>query len=199
MSLPYCKLRSSTDSLPNPSREYVRMFVKDENGSQTVFAVHKRIARQCKLLDAVLDELELMEADPQSDAFEGSACIPDVDIEACQSAFDYLELTTTRVPSIISRPLRAPLQELVQPWEYDFLQERCLEKGNVAHHQKLLCVMQVSDFLMIDSLRDLCCAFLASIALHCRTEVELLTLLGLPRPASSDELELIYSQFPFLK
>lgn len=193
----YVRLRNRLDPLPSPEREYIRITVSqdDANVEPVAFAVHKRIARQCKLFDAILDELDL--ADDSST--EGTATIPDVDPEACAAALKYLELASIRIPTMLVRPLRAPLSEIVQPWEMRFLTENCLEQGDERRHSNLLNVMKVSDFLIVDSLRDLCCAFLASIVLQCNSEAELLSLLGLPRAPSAEELAPLYDQFPFLR
>lgn len=209
MSLPspYVRLVTSTEALPAPEKEYIRVFIvnsSDENPSTNVvasFAVHKRIARHCKLLESMLDELDLAQetGDEQHCGVEGAATIPDVDPFACATVFDFLELTVTRVPSMIARPLRAPIQEVVQPWESAFLLEKCLENRDPQKHQPLLDVMKVSDFLIVDSLRDLTCAFLASLVLQCSTEAEMLKLLGIARPLTSEDLEPLYDQFPFLK
>lgn len=196
----YHRLSSALDQLPTPERDYVRLTVVDDDGITTsVFAVHKRIARHCKLLDTILDELDLLGDENGSCGVEGSASVPDVDPEACAAVFDYLELITTRVPTILPRPLRVPLREVVQQWEIDFLMRSCIDNNDNRRHDKLLEVMKVSDFLIVDPLRDLCCAFMASILLDCTGEAEVLHLLGLPRPPTSEDMEPLFDQFPFLQ
>jgi hypothetical protein len=195
----YLPLNSIQDPLPSPEKDFVRLSITDDDGAvSSVFAVHKRIARHCKLLDSILDELDLLDDESGSCGVEGSASVPDVDPDACVAVFDYLNLITTRIPTLIPRPLRVPLREVLQPWENDFLQ-RCIENRDTRRHEKLLEIMKVSDFLIVDPLRDLCCAFMASILLDCSGEAEVLNLLGLPRPPTSEEMEPLFDQFPFLQ
>lgn len=192
------QLSGPLDPLPIPERDYVRLTITDEESvAVAVFAIHKRIARQCKLLDSILDELDLL--DDESGGVEGSASIPDVDPAACIAVFDYLELATTRIPTLIPRPLRVPIREVLQSWEMEFLLDKCVTNRDVKRHDKLLEVMKVSDFLIIDTLRDLCCAFLASILLDCSGEADVLSVLGLVRPPTSEEMDPLFDQFPFLQ
>lgn len=163
----------------------------------TSFALKKDLARHCKLLESMLDDSDIGIKNIESDS--DSVDLPGLDVNACIATFQYLEHCTSKVPTVISRPLRAPLSEIIQPWEMEFLLTHCLEDGDVSKHFQLLAIMSVSDFLMIEPLRDLTCAFLASIVLQCEDENELTRVLGLERPLSSKDVDALYTQFPFLR
>ena len=124
---------------------------------------------------------------------------PDCTSKAVESVLSYLELTTIRIPSIISRPLKGPIEEVTQPWEVEFVRSHGLENGDFSAHAKLLEIMKVADFLVVDSLKDLCCAYVASTVLSCTTQDELMAKLGMARPATENELSEVYEMYPFLR
>lgn len=181
-----------------PSREYIRIRTEGANGTSSAFSVHVSLARQCRLLDAVLDNANLQNSTdvPSGDI---SVAIPDSTSQAVESVLSYLELTTIRIPSIISRPLKGPIDEVTQPWEMDFVRAHGLDNGEFSAHGKLLDIMKVADFLVVDSLKDLCCAFIASTVLSCSTQEDLMQKLGMVRPASEAELSEVYEMYPFLR
>ncbi|RNF11376.1 hypothetical protein TraAM80_00993 [Trypanosoma rangeli] len=217
------------------------------------FALHVRGARHCRLLDTILDGYDLQMSavghDAATDVKENkvngrekaaladlpSVVLPQATSKGCKMLFRYLDMITTRVPTTISKPLRAPLDELIQPWEMNFLLHDCMDdttsraiaqqfgdakgvgaKGNkaagdtvMAYHSAivnnapgslnlLLELAMISDFLIVEPLRQLTCAFLASLALGASSEAELLRLCGVSRPMKEEELEPLYAQFPFL-
>ncbi|RNF25584.1 uncharacterized protein Tco025E_02173 [Trypanosoma conorhini] len=218
------------------------------------FALHLRGARHCRLLDTVLDTYDLeMSAVNRDAAVDGeekgaergkktaAADLPPVVLaqatsKGCKALFLYLEMLTTRVPTTISKPLRAPLEDLLQPWEMNFLLQNCMDeatsraiaqqvsgvsevgvqRNKVAGDARtayyptivsnapeslnlLLELAMLSDFLIIEPLRQLTCAFLASLALGASSEAELLRLCGVSRPMTEEELGPLYAQFPFLR
>jgi hypothetical protein len=197
LPIAFTRLRIDED-LPDPT-DYIRLIItRTSPGSQEAiasFAVHKRIARHCRLLDAMLDSLDVS-IDGESDA-SGGVSIPDVDPASCESVLTYLDIASNKIPTVLPRPLRAPLNELIQTWELDFLMSNCVD-SEVVPQSRIVGVMRVSDFLIIDSLRDLTCACLASTILSCSSEQEVLKLLGLPQSLTRDQLQPLLEQFPFL-
>ena len=186
----------ASDALP--SREHVRIRTEGGDGVSSIFAVHVSLARQCRLLDAVLDNANL-QTPTDSTVGDISVAIPDCTSKAVESVLSYLELTTIRIPSIISRPLKGPIEEVTQPWEVEFVRSHGLENGDFSAHAKLLEIMKVADFLVVDSLKDLCCAYVASTVLSCTTQDELMAKLGMARPATENELSEVYEMYPFLR
>ncbi|KAH9589189.1 hypothetical protein LSM04_003730 [Trypanosoma melophagium] len=217
------------------------------------FAVHMRGARLCRLLEKMLDAADLQIGASLSDTDDVKCMnkskkgknvaeilppvvLPHATERGCNALFFYLEMITTRMPTVLSKPLRAPLEELVQPWEMKFLLCNCMDKttshsiaqqiSNVHAEMKkgnddefdtsasyysvilnrapqsldlLLEVAMLSDFLLVESLRQLTCSFLASLALNASSESELLRLCGLQRALTEEELDPVYAQFPFLR
>ena len=171
-------------------------FVLIRSGA-SCYAIHPSLARQCRILDAVLDQGDLQ---PRSDETSPSLILPTEFPQATlETVFLYLSLWSSHVPSIIGRPLCGPFHELVQPWELNFVQQHGLSAMDPMKHEPLIDMMKLADFLVIDPLRDLCCAFLASLVLSCSSEGDLLKLLGGQQPLSERELKNVYEQFPFLQ
>ena len=166
---------------------------------EVTFAVPTALTRQCRLFSTVLDDLDLLTENASSEHDFPEIILPAVNAATCQAVFKFLELTTIRVPSMIARPLRAPISELTQPWEMEYILSECLDDRDAAKHDKLIQVMVLADYLMIDPLRDLTCAFLASSVTQCESEGALHQLLGVNKPPTDDELAPVYEQFPFLK
>lgn len=207
-----------------PSAEYVRFVAQHTSAEGKVvradFALHKRGARLCRLLDAFLDSVDV-DLKAKFDPVSGSippVVMPMATREGCETLFHYLDLAQTRIPTLISKPLRAPLEELVQPWEMIFLLQNCLgmpaaecagfktssflksvAKRGPSALDRLIEITMLSDFLLIDSLCDLTAAFLASLGLSATTEKDLLQLCGLTAPLTEEELEPLYAQLGFLR
>lgn len=206
-----------------PSPEYIRVVAQHMGRDQKVvrhdFALHHRGARLCRLLEPLLDAVDV-DLRPKLDPCNGAippVTLPQATKEGCESVFLYLDLVQTRVPTLLSKPLRAPLEELVQPWELTFLLENCfgrsgetgfksttaffkeVVKAGSSSMDRLLEVAMLSDFLLVESLRDLTCAFLASLALSASTGKELLQLSGLEKPLTETDLEPLYNQLDFLR
>lgn len=181
-----------------PGREYVRMRTESPSEPSVTFAVHHSLVRQCRLLDVALDEVDLR-GDSSEQVGDITAVIPDCSRDTADRIFEYLGQTAVRIPTILSRPLKAPIEELIQPWEREYLMASCLEGRDYSRHGPLLNIMRVAEFLIIDSLRDLCCAFLASLILKSASESDVLQVLGLPRPATQEELQPVLDLYPFLR
>lgn len=227
----YVKLAGEDE--PLPSIHYFRIVALHTDATGAVqrhdFALHKRAARFCHLLAPLLDASD-MRCDtgtmPQhSSSSSSSSSLPPVELpqatgEGCECVFVYLEKIVTCVPTLISKPLKAPLEELTQPWELRFLLENCLGLRDISDMgrfttsasflrpllkkmphglDRLLEVAMLSDFLLIYSLRDLTCAFLASIGLSASSESEVLQICGLDKSLTEDDLENLYAQFPFMR
>ncbi|EPY32784.1 hypothetical protein STCU_02653 [Strigomonas culicis] len=205
-----------------PTGDYVRVVAQhmgsDGRAVRHDFALHNRGARLCRLLEPLLDSVDV-DLKAKFDTMTGF--IPPLTLsqatrEGCECVFHYLDLIQTRVPTLISKPLRAPLEELTQPWEMNFLCEQCfsgtegqfkttaafvrhISKHGSAALGRILEVAMLSDFLIIDPLRDLTCGFLASLGLSASSEKELLQLCGLSAPLTSEALEPLYTAYPFLR
>ncbi|AYU81553.1 protein of unknown function - conserved [Leishmania donovani] len=206
-----------------PTGEYIRVVAQCSGADKTVnrhdFALHNRGARLCRLLDSLLDSVDV-DLKRKVDPVQGlipPVMLPHATREGCECVFRYLELIQTRVPTLLSKPLRAPLEELVCEWEMTYLLEDCflpgvavetktsaalchtLAKRGPQTMDRVLEVAMLADFLLIEPLRDLTCALLASLALSAGSEKELLQLCGLDHVLTEEELEPLYMQLPFLR
>lgn len=207
-----------------PGKDYVRIIGKHfcpltRKEVAHHYAVTKTSARHCKLLEPFLDAADLDLSD-EVDLLEGlirPVVIPHASAESCTAVFTYLEILESHVPSVISRPLRGPLQACIQEWEISLLcsiisEEKAKKTSStkfshlpeVSQHTRqsldlLLEIALVSDFLMIEPLCDLCSAYLASLAVSAKSEEELLQMWGIETPLTEEDLAAVYDQFPFLK
>lgn len=206
-----------------PPGEYIRVVAQSVGPDKKVdrhdFALHNRGARLCRLLDSLLDSVDV-DLKRKLDPVQGPippVVLPQATREGCECVFAYLDLVQTRVPTLLSKPLRAPLEELVYDWEMNYLLAECLLISNVdeikssmalcralaksgpSSMDRLLEVAMLADFLLIEPLRDLTCGMLASLALTASSEKELLQLCGLDHALTEEELEPLYKQLPFLR
>ncbi|KPA84493.1 hypothetical protein ABB37_01044 [Leptomonas pyrrhocoris] len=205
-----------------PPGEYIRVVAQSTGPDKKVvrhdFALHNRGARLCRLLDSLLDSVDV-DLKRKADPVQGPippVVLPQATREGCECIFAYLDLIQTRVPTLLSKPLRAPLEELVYDWEMNYLLEQCLmgkaheSKSSIAlcrtlakrgpsSMDRILEVAMLADFLLIEPLRDLTCGMLASLALTAGSEKELLQLCGLDHTLTEEELEPLYKQLPFLR
>lgn len=213
----------STPTTPLPSKKYIRVIgLCSQYEGQGEVASHYALkvtgARFCRLLEALLDAADL-DVSHSIDPIRGPitpVVLPQATRQGCEMLFEYLELLQHRTPSVISRPLRSPVEECIQPWELSYLIHVCFAEqsvnvtsssdflrklldGNGKHSIDLLLeVAMLSDFLLVDSLRDLVCAFIASLGLSANSETDLMRLLSRSAPLSEDELQAVYDQLPFL-
>lgn len=212
------------ENTPLPGEGYIRVVGKCANPSAPGREVHCHYAlqtsgaRHCRLVEALLDAADL-DVETPVDTVRGPIpplVLPQATDKGCEKVFQYLQFLLTRLPSIISRPLRSPLEECIQPWELSYVMGLCFPDGpsNVVtsndafrklldgHSNSLDLLLEVamlSDFLMIEPLCDLTCAFLASLGLSANSESELLRLWGHHAPLTEEQLQPVYEQLPFLK
>ena len=186
-------LASSPESKQITPSESVIMTAGFDN---TSYRVSFQLARECQLLHDSLDELDLHGPGDDDDSLEVN--IPNGTGAALAHALKFFEYSLVKTPSIIGRPLRAPLDQVVQGWEWDYLMAM-LEGGVPSQNRLLFEVISVADFLVCEALRDLCCAFLAHLVINCRSESEILQLLGRDEPLGEEELQELYAEYPFLE
>lgn len=214
-------------STPLPGEGYIRVVGQHLHPTHRIemhshYALRVCGARHCRLVEALLDAADL-DTSSSLDLVRGPippVVLPQATPKGCERVFEYLEFLQNRLPSIISRPLRSPLEECIQTWEMAFLTGVCfgesisssppsvltssdalrkLLDGNSHSLDVLLEVAMLADFLLIDSLTDLTCAFIASLGLAVHSESDLLRLWGRSTPLTEEELQPVYAQLPFLK
>lgn len=215
------RLANATSLLPG--EDFIRVVVKhlDQATTQEVeyhYALAKCCARHCELLVPLLDIAELDERN-QLDLLTGPIT-PIILPQSTETGFEkvcsYLLNLLTTSPSVIGRPLRNNLEESIQKWELNFLcsifPEKKPHRTSDRFHSLpkkaqlttesldlLLEIAMLGDFLMIESLCDLCCAYLAEIGHGAHSEEDLMELWGRDTPLTEEELEAVYLQLPFLR
>lgn len=213
-----------TSSTPLPGKRYLRFICKhmDHTAKCEVedhYALDIRGARHCRLLDGLLDVVDFQLKD-DSDPINGPlhpVYVPQATRKGFERVFTYLEHLQNKMPSTITAPLRNPIEECIQPWELAFVMSVCMDSppsptlttsaevvraimdNNGRSIDALAEVAMISDFLLIEPLSDLVCAFIASVGLSVRSEADLLRLCGRTAPLSEAELQCVYDQLPFLR
>lgn len=206
-----------------PGKDFIRVIAKHlvQATNQEVehhYALPKSCARHCKLLVPLLDIAELDEKH-QVDLLNGPitpVILPQSTVDGFEKVFNYLSNLLTCSPSMIARPLRNNLDESIQEWEISFLcsifpknkphksngRFRSLPKKTQLTTESLDLLLEIAmlgDFLMIEPLCDLCCAYLAEIGHGAHSAEELMELWGRDTPLTEEELEVVYLQLPFLR
>lgn len=220
----YVPLKDETTPLPGSG--YIRVVGQSVNPLDRQrgdihchYALRTIGARHCKLVEALLDAADLNVTKP-TDSIRGPIpplILPQATAKGCEKIFQFLKLLQYNVPSVIGRPLRSPLEDCIQSWELSYLTGLCFHDSgprdvvtssdalrklldSSAHSMDLLLeVAMLSDFLLIEPLSDLVCAFIASVGLSANSEAELLRLWGRTTPLSEAQLQPVYQQLPFLK
>jgi hypothetical protein len=223
-----------------PSDQLHLSFVVLMTNDDGVFVASHSVMRLCGALAELLDEIDADTAPApypaDASTVEIVELLPAFEVDATMGAlrsvleFLVLWLENGR-PSVLARPLVAPLQHLVSQWEWDFLQAHAFvakpkrpsaaaaiaavvpfvrepSAARLFHQHRgtlsapavapLLQMMRAADYLAIDALRDLTCAFLASLVTE-KSEGELADALDMDRPLTEEELEPMFAQHPFLR
>jgi hypothetical protein len=159
------------------------------------------LARMCPLFRDLLESSDLMETGGEAAKVAMQASVmplDDITFNTMTKVLKYVEHFTTRIPTVIPKPLLAPLSSIVSSWEWHFLNTECLVDGNSKAHLDLILVMKAADFLCIDSLRELTCAMMAEMTIN-KTEEELMDLFGLDAPYTEEDFEPVYEKYPFMR
>jgi hypothetical protein len=223
-----------------PSDRLHLAFIVLITADDELYVASHALLRLCGSLAELLDEIDADTAPTPYPADASTAevieVLPSFEVDApsaaVRSVLEFLALWLRNGrPSVLARPLSAPLQHLVTEWEWEFLKGHSFaprpkrpsaaatlaavvpfvrdptatrllsqQRGTLTPPAiaPLLQLMRAADFLCIDSLRDLSCAFLASLVMD-RNETELADLLDLDRPLTEAELEPMFAQHPFLR
>ena len=69
-------------------------------------------------------------------------------------------------PTPIPRPLSKPIEEVLSPWERDFIQAKLLDNYDIWSHELLIQVLRAARYLQIHSLEAMLTAWCSSQILH---------------------------------
>lgn len=95
-----------------------------------------------------------------SEGKENIIPVPDTSSETLELVLEYMEHYVNRPVKTLERPLKHPIENLVDKWDLEFLHNKLhIDKG----HASLFEVMQAANFLNINGLLDLTCGCVANM------------------------------------
>eukprot|EP00760_Papus_ankaliazontas_P008420 PhM_4_TR13804/c0_g1_i1/m.70683/K03094/SKP1, CBF3D; S-phase kinase-associated protein 1 len=180
----------STDSQRNHD-DYVILHATEDDKK---FIVHRNLMRASALVAKMLEDAC---GDDNNDDIEIPVGYDGAVVVCC---LDFAEYHLEHPRRTLPKPLGAPLQDLVDPWDYTFFTTRLLEDGDTAKTLMLRKVMCASNFLIMDDLREFTCACLGSILAPMKTSAEVLAVFGVSKSDIKPEhYEALYQQYPYLR
>ena len=164
------------------------------------FRVSRKAARLSTYLREAVGEEQLHERDDgdvtAGDVPSGSMAqdaiivpIPHVPADTLRHVVAYLEHYRTRVPRLIPRPLRKPIEDVVEKWDAALIFTDLVldhDLGEDRDHEELVAVLMAAGFLGIDPLVDLASAALASI-IRPKSVEDLRDMFDIENDLSADE------------
>lgn len=86
--------------------------------------------------------------------------VPDTSAEALELVLEYMEYHVNHPAKPLERPLKCPIEDLVDKWDNEFLFRKLHPENG---HAALFEVMQAANFLNVSDLLDLTCGCVASM------------------------------------
>eukprot|EP01006_Ploeotia_vitrea_P006176 TRINITY_DN12462_c0_g1_i1.p1 TRINITY_DN12462_c0_g1~~TRINITY_DN12462_c0_g1_i1.p1 ORF type:complete len:203 (+),score=35.74 TRINITY_DN12462_c0_g1_i1:48-611(+) len=124
--------------------------------------------------------------------------VNNVDAATLQCVAPYLERYATQEPNTIDKPLRAPLQELLNDWDKEYVYKTLFRDGDEKQHEPLFKTLLAGNFLGVEPLRDLCCAAIANM-LRGKTPEQIKEVFGVTEDFTPEEIKQVEKEYPFLK
>jgi hypothetical protein len=156
---------------------------------QQRFAVAKSTLSQSKIVAELIEDCD-------DDGTAITLSLVDFEAETMRMVMEYLDRhENDDEPSTIQRPLRGPLDTVVDDWDASYAATLV---GHGTRHQRLFDVMRAALFLVLPDLRDLCCAAAADMVRD-KTEGEILDVFGVSEPFSKQAEEALCEEFPWLR
>eukprot|EP00667_Euglena_gracilis_P021569 EG_transcript_23700 len=155
------------------------------------------IVRSAISLSKLLNDL-LQDVDAE-DSSQTTVPLANVDGPTFASVADYLVHFIEPVkPTVLDKPLKAALHELLPEWEKDYVYKKLFKDGNEKEHSLLFATLLAANFLGIEPLRDLCCAAIANM-LRAKTPEQIMELFNITEPFTPEEEANVEKQYPWLK
>ena len=157
----------------------------------------KRFVLPRGLLDPASELVTEILVDAEKDA-AFDIPLPEITAGTMERIVEYLEKHQHDKPGAVrelDRPLRQPLQEVADAWDWNYVSGLMDGHGSA----KLFQVLKAAVFLVVAPLRDLCCAGVASLVRD-KNEAEVMAMFGLDPAAGFDpaEEEALVRDFPWL-
>eukprot|EP01006_Ploeotia_vitrea_P055570 TRINITY_DN68010_c8_g1_i2.p1 TRINITY_DN68010_c8_g1~~TRINITY_DN68010_c8_g1_i2.p1 ORF type:complete len:195 (-),score=16.36 TRINITY_DN68010_c8_g1_i2:284-868(-) len=160
------------------------------------FAIERKACLLSSLLRDMLMDTEVPEGEDVTE--ETQIPLLNVDSSALPRIGEYLERHVGREVQILTRPLHAPLPDVLDEWEKDFVYFKLLPREQPEENWDLLYkVTLAADFLGIEPLRDLCCATIANMINKKKPE-EIKKIFGVTEDITPAHIEEVVAKYPFL-
>eukprot|EP01006_Ploeotia_vitrea_P061143 TRINITY_DN77336_c0_g1_i1.p1 TRINITY_DN77336_c0_g1~~TRINITY_DN77336_c0_g1_i1.p1 ORF type:complete len:186 (-),score=29.48 TRINITY_DN77336_c0_g1_i1:87-644(-) len=179
------ELVSGGDRNINVSSEVILKTSEDKE-----FVLSRDALKLSKILSDILDDSPTEE--------ETVIPVNNVDAATLQCVAPYLEHYATSTPPTIDKPLRAPLQELLNDWDKDYVYKTLFRDGDEKQHEPLFKTLLAGNFLGVEPLRDLCCATIANM-LRGKTPEQIKEVFGVTEDFTPEEIKQVEKEYPFLK
>jgi S-phase kinase-associated protein 1 len=124
--------------------------------------------------------------------------LANVDATTFESVAEYLTYYIDPIkPTVIEKPLKAPLKDILTPWDKEYVYNKLFKGDNEKEHELLFKTLMAANFLGIESLRDLCCAAIANM-LRGKTPEQIMEVFNVKEPFTVEEERAIEQQYPWL-
>eukprot|EP00998_Keelungia_sp_KM082_P008431 NODE_4619_length_766_cov_49.774648_g4596_i0.p1 GENE.NODE_4619_length_766_cov_49.774648_g4596_i0~~NODE_4619_length_766_cov_49.774648_g4596_i0.p1 ORF type:complete len:205 (-),score=38.65 NODE_4619_length_766_cov_49.774648_g4596_i0:152-706(-) len=177
--------RKKADGAPDWSNEIVVTTNDDIE-----FVVPKSAAVLAKVLQDILVDTDGTD--------ETIIPITNVDAATLETVAPYLHHYADKEVKPIEKPLRAPLTDLLNEWDRDYVYKTLFQSGDEKRHECLFKTLMAANFLGIEPLRDLCCAAIANM-LRGKTPEQIMEVFNVTEPFTPEEEAQVDEEFPWLK
>lgn len=116
--------------------------------------------------------------------------VTDTSPETLALVLEYMEYHVDHPAKVLERPLKNPIEELIDEWDYDFLFRKLKTENG---HGPLFEVMQAANFLNINDLLDLTCGCVASM-IHGKTAEQIREMFKIENDFTKEEEEKIKTE-----
>eukprot|EP00759_Apiculatamorpha_spiralis_P056466 PhF_6_TR8065/c0_g1_i1/m.12478/K03094/SKP1, CBF3D; S-phase kinase-associated protein 1 len=168
------------------SKDFATVVAKDG----TKFAITKELLKKSKLVSRMLEDTDPTQA--------VELPCPETDGPTLSNVFEFLVYHDKAPMKTIEKPLRGPFKELVDPWDFDFFQNKLLERGDEKKNKMLQQVICAANFLIIEDLRTFSCAAMGSLIMN-KSQDEIFDLFGAKGKITQEHWEKLYAQFPYMR
>eukprot|EP00759_Apiculatamorpha_spiralis_P045615 PhF_6_TR42389/c0_g1_i1/m.63944 len=120
--------------------------------------------------------------------------------DAIELVLQWLDHMATHTPSVLPRPIGDKLRTSVSDFEWDYMMNGLLIRGDACQHKALKEVLHLADFLNIPELKDLCLALLAHIILTRKDDITAVFAQELgPEGWTEEKREEVYQAMPWTR
>ena len=125
-----------------------------ESNDNQYFAVSKMACiKNSELLKSLLDDIDGDEVH--------RIPMPNVNGQTLQYVIEYMEHYAEAEPKELPKPLNAPIKEIIDKWDQNYVFTILIENDDEKQHEKLIDTVMAANFMNIEPLRELCCAVIA--------------------------------------